>query len=560
MKQIKCIKKRGNGAGFILSGTSAIGSTLKDTAFKMKAEINVKDELTQKDIWKLFISNINGEAKKFSKLMHTKDMTFEDFEKLSSNYTPIVSPVTNKAVDYRITMSTKNKQELLNMDMNGISILSKMYASQNTKLNASIRNKALIEFLKDDVKNNMVESTKRGRDTGIKYILLDKNTDNKYLKESWAVIPNELKEEIEKGNFYIREDWLQSLFGIRDISLSDWSVLKKDKAVLVRRGIAIAEYILKTLSYIAKRNIVLLVPGVLVNNVISNLNYSIMNGANPVKVAKMQLANAKAIRTYLEDKKVLNRIEFRERIGTATKEEIDMKNIYKSKLQNNIVHPLMEKGMYQSIVEDINIDDLESIGKISKFLKNSKVLNKIPNAMKWMSRQLFMTEGTPIYDFMFQATQYSDFIARATEYQLQMEKAPKKYEIVERDGRRYRELTDEYVEYEERVTIGILNAFINYDKPQSSIEQYLNDIGLFMFTKFAKRIQHVILKSSMDNPIGVLMFLLGQHYILDTEDIMEQNIINKHWTALVHNPVDNFINAVTPMPLQYYFGMRNTGL
>lgn len=551
---------RRNGAGFILSGTSAIGSTLKDTAFKMKAEINVKDELTQKDIWKLFISNINGEAKKFSKLMHTKDMTFEDFEKLSSNYTPIISPVTNKAVDYRITMSTKNKQELLNMGMNGISILSKMYASQNTKLNASIRNKALIEFIKDDVKNNMVESTKRGRDTGIKYILLDKNTDNKYLKESWAVIPNELKEEIEKGNFYIREDWLQSLFGIRDISLSDWSVLKKEKALLIRRGIAIAEYILKTLSYIAKRNIVLLVPGVLVNNVISNLNYSIMNGANPIKVAKMQLANAKAIRTYLEDKKVLNRIEFRERIGTATKEEIDMKNIYKSKLQNNIVHPLMEKGMYQSIVEDINIDDLESIGKISKFLKNSKVLNKIPNAMKWMSRQLFMTEGTPIYDFMFQATQYSDFIARATEYQLQMEKAPRKYEIVERDGRRYRELTDEYVEYEERVTIGILNAFINYDKPQSSIEQYLNDIGLFMFTKFAKRIQHVILKSSMDNPMGVLMFLLGQHYILDTEDIIEQNIINKHWTALVHNPVDNFINAVTPMPLQYYFGMRNTGL
>ena len=137
-----------------------------------------------------------------------------------------------------------------------------------------------------------------------------------------------------------------------------------------------------------------------------------------------------------------------------------------------------------------------------------------------------MTEGTPIYDFMFQATQYSDFIARATEYQLQMDKAPKKYKIVEKDGKRYKELTDEYTEYEEKVTIGILNAFINYDKPQSSIEQYLNDIGLFMFTKFAKRIQHVILKSSIDNPMGVLMFLLGQHYILDTDDIFANRVIN----------------------------------
>ena len=551
---------RRNGAGFILSGTHAIGSTLKDTAFNMLTGVDVKDELAQRDVLDIFNANINKEAKKFDKLMHTKDMTFKDFEKLSSDYTPIVSPTSNKAVDYRITMSTIHKQKLLNMNMNGISILSKMYASQNTQLNASIRNKVLIEFLKDDVENNMIESTKRGRDTGIKYILLDKNTDNKYLRESWKVIPRELKEEIEKGDFYIREDWLQSLFGIQDISLADLSILKKDKTKLLRRSISIAERILKTLAYIAKRNIVLLVPGVLVNNVISNINYSIMNGANPAKVAKMQLANAKAIRTYLEDKKALNRIEFRERIGTATKEEVAMKNIYKSKLQNNIVHPLMEKGMYQSIVEDINIDDLESIGKISKFLKNSKLLNKIPNPIRWISRQLYMTEGTPIYDFMFQATQYSDFIARATEYQLQMERAPKKYKIVEKDGKKYKELTNEYIEYEEKVTIGILNAFINYDKPQSSIEQYLNDIGLIMFTKFAKRIQHVILKSSIDNPIGVLMFLLGQHYILDKDDILEQNIINKHWTALIYNPVDNFINATVPIPLQYKFGIRDTGL
>ena len=56
------------------------------------------------------------------------------------------------------------------------------------------------------------------------------------------------------------------------------------------------------------------------------------------------------------------------------------------------------------------------------------------------------------------------------------------------------------------------------------------------------------------------MFLLGQHYILDTDDILEQNIINKHWTALIYNPVDNFINATVPIPLQYKFGIRDTGL
>jgi len=53
------------------------------------------------------------------------------------------------------------------------------------------------------------------------------------------------------------------------------------------------------------------------------------------------------------------------------------------------------------------------------------------------------------------------------------------------------------------------------------------------------------------------MFLIGQYSIMDTEDIMEQNVFSKHWSALFHNPVDNFIDAITPMPVQYYFGMKS---
>jgi hypothetical protein len=123
----------------------------------------------------------------------------------------------------------------------------------------------------------------------------------------------------------------------------------------------------------------------------------------------MQLQNAKATRDYLDTKKAYNQILHRERIGVATEAEIKKKQWYKTKLENNIVHPLMKKGMYQSIIEDLDTTELEATGKIGKFIKNSTWFNKIPKPIKSLARVLYLGEGTFISTFMTQLTQYSDF-------------------------------------------------------------------------------------------------------------------------------------------------------
>ena len=82
-------------------------------------------------------------------------------------------------------------------------------------------------------------------------------------------------------------------------------------------------------------------------------------------------------------------------------------------------------------------------------------------------------------------------------------------------------------------------------------------MGLLMFTKFAKRIQHVVFKELWHRPIHALIFLLSQRVFIDTDDILEQNVFNKHWTALVHSPLDNLVMALTPMPIQAMTGMRH---
>ena len=548
-----------DGSGFIISGANAIGTALKDTAYRLYRNIDPEDKVAPIRTWEIYTKNAEVINKRLKKAMLTKKLTIEDFNNISQGYSPIINPDTGMVSDYRITMSNEHKISDLNMEMDGLTILSKMYASQNTKLNASGRNRVLVEFLRDDMKTNMNLTSKRDLDNN-KYILVTENTNNKFLKEAWKILPKELLDAAREEDFYIREDWLQRLFGTPNISLNDIAIIHNKANRYIKRFISIAEYVIKTIATLAKTNILLKIPGVLVSNIASNFYYSIMTGSNPAKVFRKTIENYKATKDYIETRKALNAILFKERIGTATKRELQLKNWYKSKLENNIVHPLMEKGMYQAIIEDSNVTDIESISRLHKAINNNKIINKLPKSIKQIGKQLYITEGTFIYDFMQQMTQFSDFASRATEYQLQMEKAPEKYTIIKKDGKTIRKLNDNWIKYEEKVTKDVWEAFINYDIPQSSLMQYLNDMGILMFTKYAFRIQRVIAKNILDNPMGVLMFMLGQSYIMNTEDIMEQNIFNKHWSALLHNPLENFIDVAIPMPLQYYYGMRNMGI
>lgn len=548
-----------DGSGFIISGANAIGTTLKDSAYRLYRNIDPENKVAPIRTWEIYTKNAEIINKKLKKVMLTKKLTMEDFNNISQGYSPIINPDTGIVSDYRITMSNEHKISDLNMELDGLTILSKMYASQNTKLNASGRNKILVEFLKDDMKTNMNPISKRDLDNN-KYILVTEDTNNKFLKEAWKVLPKELLEAAREEDFYIREDWLQRLFGTPNISLNDIAIIHNKANRYIKRFISIAEYVVKIIASLAKTNILLKIPGVLIGNIASNFYYSVMTGSNPIKVFRKTIENYKATKDYIETKKALNAIIFKKRIGTATKRELQLKNWYKSKLENNIVHPLMEKGMYQAIIEDSNVTDIENISRLHKAINNNKIINKLPKSIKQIGKQLYITEGTFIYDFMWQLTQFSDFASRATEYQLQMEKAPEKYTIIKKDGKTIRRLNDNWIKYEEKVTKDVWEAFINYDIPQSSLMQYLNDMGILMFTKYAFRIQRVIAKNILNNPIGVLMFMLGQSYIMNTEDIMEQNIFNKHWSALLHNPLENFIDVAIPMPLQYYYGMRNTGI
>ena len=560
------IPKRRDGGAVSLQGYHAIGTTLESMSY---ADINPNEanyKVLRDKLHTLWKDNANKISKVINKRLKSSPMTFEEFDRFSTNFSPIAStsPKGDAIADYRITMSHDHKRQALGMDERGITILSKMYASINRKAQSSIANNEVLNFLINDMQENMNvldRYDKKGR--GYKYILLDELTDDQYLKDAWRVLPKEIRDYTKKHTLYVREDWLPSLFGVSNMSLNDTKLIRKIPFGFVKRAIAIGEMIMKTIAYYRKQSIVLKIPAVLIGNIISNLMYSIANHQNPLKVLKLTIANGKAIREYLDTKKELNRIIMKQRLGTATTTELVSKNMLKSKLEANRVHPLMEKGMYQAIVEDMNPEELESTSKLTKLLKYNKLMDKVPGSIKSVINHIYLGRGTPIYEFMYTATQYSDFMARCTEYQLRMEKAKSEYERIQKapvtkENEAFKRMNyNQFLKNYEKITsIRVLNAFINYDKPQSKFEQYLNDMGLLFFTKFVKRIQHVIIDQLWTNPIGALMFIIGQHLFVDTEDIFEQNLFSKKWSALVNTPWENFIGAAIPMPIQFLTGQQ----
>lgn len=558
-KKTYSLPQRRDGAAFMLSGQHAMGTTLRNIAMSEVEQVT-QDSVTRSSYIAQFVNNsmlrARGVTDRLTNLYNNKyQVSDKEIDSISDNLLPVYNG-QGDTVDYRFTMSRDAKRRLLDLDEDGIRVLSKMFGSQTKDLYKDDRNEILTDFLYKNMSEHMHPTFHNDRLTQMPYIKVDPDSSNRFMREGYAVLPASLKSRAKQNELWIREDWLLSLIGAPQYTLAKpitkiEDVLKRyDKRMnltMLKKFVTTVEGILRVITSTDKANIVLKTPSVLAFNIVSNFMYSVMNGHNPLRVMKLVLDNARAIRDYSINQKEYNRILFKERIGTATQEELRRKNWYRSKMEANILNPLMEKGFYQTIVEDLNTKDLNQLDTINKFLSKNPKASKISDKTRTILKHIYMTEGTPVFDLMYTLTQYSDFVFRAAEYQLRMEKAPKKFQA---SGH----LNPDYVKYEAEVSTRVLEAFINYDKPSSSGEQYANDMGLIYFTKFAKRIQKVIRESITRNPVGVLLFLISQHTFVDSEDILEQNVFNKNWSALVHTPWDNALSAITPIPVQYMMG------
>ena len=499
-----------------ITDTNRRGTSLTDIAFMTEG----KDSKV--------VANADIKRLKRTRLKAIREMkegvyVVNDEDKLS----PIMDDAGN-VVDFRYMMGKYSKKIYLKQETKITDVMGRTIASVQDKVDTDIQNKAVLEVIHADMEENYIPGFKNGKN-GKRYIKIEKDSLNFKVAEIYKILPHSMLEAIkdsDEGYIAVRQDMLHNYFGFRDPSIMDHIWLTPLNRHYIGRIIRLAEKLWQEIVKISKIDIVIRTPAVFIGNVISNFMYSVINHMSIKEVFKLQVASFRNLNRYLEMEKKLEQLRIENKLG-AKNDNIIRRLEKEQKL--NPVYDLMEAGMYQAIVEDLGQREFKSSSKLARAIdtKTKNMPTWVKNGVNW----LYITEKTGLFQTMTKATQMSDFVARATEY-----------ELLQRRG----------VSKEDAKLI-VLDAFVNYSKPSSSREEYLNNMGLFMFTKYAKRIQRAIRHSGKKKPLNIILSAIGQEYFFDLDDIYDQSIFTRSYNNFDQDMFEHIKRVIFPTTLEIVF-------
>lgn len=495
-----------------------------------------------------------------------------DLTKQEYGLTPVFNSDGN-VTDYRYMMDKNSKEKYLGMSTDVADITARTRASIYDKGETDKHNQKLLDIIVKDAKENYVKGHLVGNNDK-QYILIGPESSDPKIVDLWQVLPKTFKTEAMKSEnkgLPVRRDLINNYFGYRHLSITDLPGLKQITPEFIRSIIKIAEVIWMEFIKISKVDVLIKMPFIVVGNIISNAVYSLMTGTQPRELIKMYIESTRDVRAYLRKHRELASLRNAKASGNINKLPIHKIKQLERELKDNPIHELYELGVYQAIVEDVSKEEFTSNNRLKQWYNNKT--SSVPKIIKDGVNWVYLTEETQYYKFMTEVMQMSDLVARDVENRKLKLKADKQVNgqdklpewfIKEYGGEPKRKLVGKEKEVfikvsDEMRKDTVLNAFINYNKPSGSIEEYMNRVGLLMFTKYAKRIQRVIGQTTAKYPLKSLLSLLGQQFLLDVETIQDQSVFTRSWYNLglsaddwiPGKPLYNYLEEVyTPTILQ----------
>lgn len=483
-------------------------------------------------------------------------------------------------IDFRVTMSLAEKKELLGLELRGDINIARSYSVMGLSTATAKHNDDVLRELYKDYKANYNEDTK------IEYVTIEakeltasdyglpikKTAQNSY-DRYWARLPSSTKiaaaEIFGSEKIVIRKDLLTMAFGDDNYSITQNALLNnispKNKAMLMK-----IEAVVQDIMQIAKSNIVIKLPEVVTGNLMSNLKTLTYLGVHPVKGVKLMLTAVRELKRYEDDSRELAKLRRKELAG------LDVDKGYlielESRIASNTASPLIEAGLYQSVVEDVSTADESNRvaqwfeDKTDKYVKNETANTAI--------QYMFLTKRTKPYQQLLKLTQVSDFYFRYVQYYDALDKGVTKYAKAEAkkvDG--YKSLNKEEIaalvnklksEIPESVMESIkaramrdaIDNYINYEAPLEKHIRYGDAMGAWFFVKYFIRIQKVVKKVAKENPLRMGADIALQHFVTgDTSDIQEASFLTRGISTF--NPLkifDRFYEAIEPAGLE--LGLR----
>lgn len=431
------------------------------------------------------------------------------------------------AVPYKVA------EKYLTVEDDAASIVGNTMGFVTAKSKATVYNAQTVDALKEDYDKHYVKDGIDGKYRS-RYISFNSDTH----PDIWNVLPSKFRDDLVEAfgteeDIMIDREFINLVFGFRKLSISG---LFGNDPTLTKKVVFHAEKIWQGIVTRAKTNVVILTPGVLIGNVTSNLVISAVAGMPPSYILGKQ---TEAIR---EMTKYRNMVQERDNLKReleilAKSSNKDSKYMAMSRKKSNLdsaikyskVHPLVEAGLYTSYIEEVSgiessftrsIDNAyAAFSKEGKQKGFTNLLDKAGSKSNKYATGLYKTavvaQDTQLAQDLRYATQISDFVARYAmyEYMTTVKGKPK-----------------------EQVIDDVIETFVSYDWNSSAEMQYINDMGILMYTKFLFRIQKVLLKQFKDRPVSSVASLVGQNALGNISDISDSFLFSAFRLSRLSDP------------------------
>jgi len=571
--------------GVRLNQMRAKGTTITEAKYKEGEGFSnsMIREMAQRDI-----NKIQREAQARIKKMEEGEYDFTD---TVFGLMPLLNE-QGKVVDYRYMMDKNTKKELLKQETRISEVMGKSFGTLIDKDMTAKHNSEVLKALKADMYENWEKGTK-GKDGLTDFTLVGPNVSDPEMRKLYYMLPKEFQQFVqarEDKTLAVRTELKNLYFGYSQLSLTDFPMLKKFTPEVIIRGIKILETVWMEFVQIAKTNILMKMPTVTLSNFFSNVIYLAMKGYNPVEIMTMQVDSFRTIKAYNKNLRRKQELLNREReikvalgrkvLSDRRKKELKLE-LKKAKgeliaLENSItssrVHELIQMGLDQS-VEDLAANVVRDTNRISTFFDEK--LENLPSVARTGVDYLFLTKRTVPYQVVNEFLEITDLMSRDIQNTLEQRSEKRQVEGQELLPNWWLEdkpvgykpqqrLTgDERVEFlrqaEQVRKYELVEDYINYALPSSQFEEYLNKVGILMFTKYVKRIQRIIAKTGTRGPIKSLIALTGVSLLGGLPTIHDQSFLAKEWYTdsigpgnvfPVYSPIDTFMNVITPSLLK----------
>lgn len=432
-------------------------------------------------------------------------------------------------LDYHYEMGHTARDVLLERDNSFDELLATLNGGLEFKPEMFNQQKQIAKAIAQDAKQNVAKRPNE-------YIQLDFNSKDPDVQRVIKMIPYSFRTELQKQfgkhvkSYPIHKSMYTATFGYQAYSVVNiWDKLDNNKKLNLaenllknvfdlafkengrKRALQAERIIQDTMTFI-KDMIVIRSGGVLLGNILSNTYLLMTLGINPVRILKdmtFSWRNSKNYRTMVNRIEEINALL----MTTNSTKEKSLLNREKKQLQEalnrNPMKEYMEAGLMSTIVEDLSKPD-ETSYKTELQKKVDSYVDLIPKPISNTFNELTIGQGSMLHNFLSEATQFSDLSAKYTLAKYLHENGTDKDKAI----------------YEAQL------SFINYDIPTNQFLDYMNRMGLMMFTKFFLRFQRVMVKLAYNAPVSSLM----GHYAV--EYMGGQGVYDPFWLNRLDNPLE----------------------